>query len=242
MKYVKNGYSFIHRVVLASTAVVACSLVGHAQSEPPLPMVVADYSERGIVPVGKPAPSLTVGQMMSALPQATDLRGYEKMSSSKTLFESGYQLATIEFGGWRREDKLGVNVVVYLARNLPSTEILTYNLATVERLPQGSLTGRRMGERSWKNAEGDYLVVRDGFCVIVAYLICPLVGQPGEPKVRYQATREDRYLIERLVSQTLDRLTVLGLTSRPKEEAPEFARKQMAERMKATPADARTGP
>lgn len=41
----------------------------------------------------------------------------------------------------------------------------------------------------------------------------------------------DIRLVETIVLKMLDRLTVLGLTSKPKESAPEWAKRQVAERL-----------
>lgn len=189
----------------------------------------------GPPPTGKPSPDIPLARAFLTLPSRGDYRGFGDFQESQ--FEAGDEFVRYRFAqsAFRLTDRANVMITVSVVRNLGAAKILTDGYAEMSNeIQPTTLTGRKIGEKAWASIHGEQMMVQDGFCLIRIILRRP---------VGYVITQEDKFLLERLTIQTLDRLTTLGLTSRPKEQASTFARQQMTERVKALPApETKTGP
>jgi hypothetical protein len=99
---------------------------------------------------------------------------------------------------------------------------------------EGHLSGRKIGQCNWFKKPYDYAcsfyVAEKQIGFGVALQRFPQRrGEPPAPLAPISA--EELRLAEDIVLKMLDRLTVLGLTSRPKESAPGWAKRQVERRL-----------
>lgn len=105
-------------------------------------------------------------------------------------------------------------------------------------LRRHEIAGSRRGSAVWTNYApsmgGFKLIMVDGASVVE---IDPSPGTVPDRRgirgrVQQRASEKDLHLAESIAISTMDRLTALGLTSRPAAEAPAIARAQIQKRLK----------
>lgn len=99
---------------------------------------------------------------------------------------------------------------------------------------EGFLSGRKIGQHSWfkkssVHACSFYVAEKQLGIGVALQRFPPKRGEAPAPLAPIRA--EEIRLAEDIVLKMLDRLTVLGLTSRPKESAPSWAKRQVESRL-----------
>lgn len=186
-------------------------------------VVLATCSLGALAQAGKP--------LYVALPYPSDLKGFVKHHLGKGSDVSA------GMGAFRGTDMLRLEVGIRFfgspeqARQLP----VEYN-----KMVQSAHGGLKRGDvgsvpcqELWSDRQGKgpfRMIAIDGRCA-VEILIAPgfVKNDKGYPHQRAHTTG-DVALAKRLLTETLDRLTVLGRTSRPASAASETARRQVQDR------------
>ncbi|MCX6365139.1 MAG: hypothetical protein NTX57_00285, partial [Armatimonadetes bacterium] len=107
-------------------------------------------------------------------------------------------------------------------------------------LKNGSYSKGIIAEKSWysirNNSEtgniDEYaLSISEGKVGMTTYISMDSIKDNRGNTITLPINPADIRLLEILVIRMLDRMTVFGLTSKPKESAPEWAKRQVAERL-----------
>jgi|GEM_PF-4960782 hypothetical protein len=197
---------------------------------------------------------LDVTSLEATLPVAREMPSYIRGSSESTKFNETdhkelYQKGARYYGdfiGWRGNEgtyHFRVEVTLYdsqVTANKTISEAMQYMLASGE-VQEHSHTGKKIGTKVWSSNTGSLLVILDGRATVIVkvgpFVLRDKVGNilydaEGTP-LFYRPTWEDKQFAEKLAVDTLNRLTVLGVTSKPTNKASLRAKQQVAERYEA---------
>ncbi|GAB4452344.1 MAG: hypothetical protein OHK0029_03070 [Armatimonadaceae bacterium] len=197
---------------------------------------------------------IDTNSVKATLPISTELPAYLRCTVESTeinekdhndLYRKGVRYYG-DFIGWRGNEgtyHFRVEVTLYDSPESAKKSIsdaMKYILATGE-MQEHSYRKRKIGNKVWSSTRGSLLVVLDGRAT-VSVKVGPFVlrdeagivlyDDEGTPLI-YRPTWEDALFAETLAVDTLSRLTVLGMTSKPARQASSRAKRQVAERYEA---------
>lgn len=189
-------------------------------------------------------PAVPLDYANVALPEPREYPGYDKFLPVKQEYRSDplrhYHLMQ---AASRKPDQTSLELDITIAHTVKAVDQLLAEIRKQQpTLKKGTLTGRRIGQRSWLNAEKDHLYIPDGYCLIAASMIHPVGIMPGGKPGRAPLSPTEKRFLEDLILYTLDRLTALGFTSRPNTSASATARRQVTERIAAVEREKRKQP
>lgn len=216
-------YSIILRFIAVMLALPCLVSISNAQSTPSAPVGVAVYNAK---------------EMVAALPVSSDLVGFKLLGI--TAFDAPSQvpspvLSRAVIGSTRRSDGFVLNIHVGISPDeKEALEAPFLMVPSSERHPaEGTFSGRRIGKKAWATPNKRALYVVDGRASVVARLSPPFLRDDFNRPYPAALTQEDLLFAENKVIETLHRLRAMGITSESAEGAPEWAKKQVAERLAA---------
>jgi hypothetical protein len=205
-------------------------------------------------------PSMPGPELLTALPDFRDLRGFRALTGyrffpAETFVQVPYGTKVTAAGAEvcveRESDGLflSVRIGVYATpaeAHATAQQAIRTQDPPPGKLPEGCPSGKALGEKRWQSRSPKatrpqrgtyYLIVVDGRATVAARLMRRIEkaehGAPVFPEIAFR----DLDFVELLVRQTLERLTVMGYTSRPAKQAAPWATKQVEERLRKAKAN-----
>lgn len=180
-------------------------------------------------------PAVPLEHANVVLPAPAEYPGYNKfMPVQQAYRQDPLRRYRVMQSAWRQNDQTSLDLDVTIAHTTQAvTALMGEILKSQPTLKKWSLTGRKIGQQCWHAVDLAHLYIQDGYCLIAASMIHPVRSLPGRGAGREPLSQQETRFLEDQVVQTLDRLTVLGFTSRPRGSAPAVALKQVKDRIAA---------